>query len=136
MERNGPQGMLGEVASASKFRTNVTLIVCSLILLSVLMPAASLASSIYQGDDVSWGFAYNQRVKVHDREGDWRQAYAEYKWYGGGGNINYVYDNTGANDGRPGKSGYYPSGISHHKTCEDVAGVPDPCNIRWSRHAR
>lgn len=115
-------------------RDTVVLLVAVVIGFWVVVPATAFAASIYQGDDVSWGFAFNQRVKVFDRERDRHQAYAEYKWYGGGGQIGYVYDNTGARDGKPGVSGYFPSGISHHKTCEDIAGIPDPCNIRWSRH--
>ena len=109
------------------------LLLCCFVGSLILLPSTALASKIYQGRDFSKGFEYNQRVRVCDRERDFRQAYAEFKRFGSK-RIRYVYDNNGANNGRCGNSGYFTRGISHHKTCEDVAGIPDPCNIRWSRH--
>lgn len=111
------------------------LFLCLLVGFLIFLPGTALAAKWYQGKDWSAGFNVNQRVRVCDRERDYHQAYTELKRFGSS-RIHYTYDNTGANDGVCGKSGYYPQGISHHKTCEDVAGIPDPCNIRWSKHRR
>lgn len=129
-----PRGGANKEPYISGRRKLALLLLCIFAGSSILLSGVALASTKYQGRDYSYGFEYNQRVKVCDKESDWRQAYAEHKRFGSK-KIRYTYDSNGARRGC-GNSGYFVRGISHHKTCEDVAGIPDPCNWRWSKHRR
>ena len=100
----------------------------------VASASGAFGATNYQGSDRSFSVNNNHNVTVCDMEADGRTAYAQL--YSFAGNYDRVNDLSGSN-GCPGggyTSGYKPSGISSHITCENINNWPDACSDYWSVH--
>lgn len=104
----------------------ITMLVALIAALALAMSSAAMAYDAFQGDDKSWvrPNTGNQVVGVADLECDGATAYGAYRSYNGSDGS--VSDGNGCNSGNY-YSGYYPSGIDWHKTCEQISLIPDPC---------
>lgn len=92
--------------------------------LGVVAPA--FAGTAYQGSDYSYVDNGNRNATVCDQEADARTAYTSGTTIAG--------NSFRVND-QDGSSGYcwyqtQQSGVSNHRTCEDINNQPDACGTR------